>query len=367
MVREIHVGTGQCLWDVGYGFPTTDVTAIINMNPSLYTGTLQNFCTVVGAPHAGGSIQFCTFTPTIGGNYIYFQQHDASDTVYISANPDTTFGVHDHVTLTGQSVDVSPGDYIGMHIHQNGTTESQRFKFGVWINYDEHVYNTDHYDENGYYLNDGTGEYKYWFPVPGDPTREERFMNLYGWGWESGGVSPDACQESGQIPFLNAYWGWGVIEFMDADCSFYPYLALVHVLTPWTEYITNEVLVQDIQKVYEKPGSNPKEYYGLTANLISCLETGALQLTECWWRESDIYYVKNGGSDSNLGVSWASAFATISKAATKVPAGGRAYIGFGTYNSETNITPTALGANPIRYYPCTPNSTGGTGSVVINL
>ena len=238
----------------------------------------------------------------------------------------------------------------------------------IWINYDEHVYNTDHYDENGYYLNDGTGEYKYWFPDPGYPTWETRFINLYGWGWESGGVSPDACQTSPQFSSQGGYSGYAWVDPVDADCSISgEYLMMVDVTLPWGEALYYEVWQQNITTTYEKPGSNPKEYYSAKPTLISCLEYGAFVIYECWWRESDTYYVKNGGSDSNLGVSWASAFATISKAATKVPAGGRAYIGFGTYNSETNITPTALGANPIRYYPCTPNSTGGTGSVVINL
>ena len=363
MVRELWIGPGTepVIYD-----PVLDVArwgkiqVVHDVYPSLYNGLLTTFkITIDHVYHDEITIVFNTYRKQIMGSEVWWEKKTSSNQLIIPSiyteDPPPPYENPVEFSLTGQNVSITAGDYLGMSI--TPTTGLVDFKVISGVepyNPANCIYIHDDNSTTFIYPTDTSKFCGYLFPIEAN-------------GWESGNVSPDTCQESEQIPLLNAYWGWGVIEFMDADCSFYPYLALVHVLTPWTEYITNEVLVQDIQKVYEKPGSNPKEYYGLTANLISCLEEGALQLTECWWRESDIYYVKNGGSDSNFGVSWASAFATISKAATKVPAGGRAYIGFGTYNSETNITPTALGANPIRYYPCTPNSTGGTGSVVINL
>lgn len=80
------------------------------------------------------------------------------------------------------------------------------------------------------------------------------------------------------------------------------------------------------------------------------------------------YYVKTDGNDSNSGATWADAWKTIDKAARTIPDGTTLHIGFGYYGTEppdNKITPQKLGAKGIQYKPETPNSQGGTGTVII--
>lgn len=83
------------------------------------------------------------------------------------------------------------------------------------------------------------------------------------------------------------------------------------------------------------------------------------------------YYVKaSGGLDSNNGLSWATAWATVNKAATTVADGTIVHIGFGTYNSEpanNDIAPVNAGAVGIKYLPETATTGGGTGSVIVEV
>ena len=83
------------------------------------------------------------------------------------------------------------------------------------------------------------------------------------------------------------------------------------------------------------------------------------------------FFVKSsGGNDSNNGESWASAWATINKAAVTVLDGTTVHIGFGTYSSEpanNKIAPDNLGATGIKYLPETAVTGGGTGSVTIEI
>lgn len=78
------------------------------------------------------------------------------------------------------------------------------------------------------------------------------------------------------------------------------------------------------------------------------------------------YFVRVTGSDLSSGLSAATAFATISKAAAVMTAGDVVYVGAGTYNGQ--VTPAASGtaANPIQYVAdSTGAMTGDAGTVKI--
>lgn len=82
------------------------------------------------------------------------------------------------------------------------------------------------------------------------------------------------------------------------------------------------------------------------------------------------YYVKVGGNDASAGTSWATAWATVNKAATTVTDGDVVHIGFGTYSSEpanNDIAPINAGAIGIKYLPETAITGGGTGSVIVEV
>lgn len=80
-----------------------------------------------------------------------------------------------------------------------------------------------------------------------------------------------------------------------------------------------------------------------------------------------VYYVRISGNDANDGLSPATAFRTISKAASVMQAGDTVYVGAGTYN-ET-ITPPASGVSgrPISYIAdVTGAYTGDSGTVILD-
>jgi len=82
------------------------------------------------------------------------------------------------------------------------------------------------------------------------------------------------------------------------------------------------------------------------------------------------YVRATGGNDSNDGDTWATAWATINKAATTVPDGTTVHIGFGTYSNEpasNDIAPVNIGSLGIKYLPETAVTGGGTGEVIIEL
>lgn len=84
--------------------------------------------------------------------------------------------------------------------------------------------------------------------------------------------------------------------------------------------------------------------------------------------ESNIYYVRLSGNDSNDGRTPLTAFKTITKAASVVAPGVTVYVGAGTY-PETNINPVVSGtaASPISFIADVDGAkTGDAGEVIID-
>ena len=80
------------------------------------------------------------------------------------------------------------------------------------------------------------------------------------------------------------------------------------------------------------------------------------------------YYVRSGGNDINDGMSPASAWRTVSRAADQVTAGDTVFVGGGTYSEEIRPAASCLGTadDPIRFVADSDGSrTGDTGGVVL--
>lgn len=152
-------------------------------------------------------------------------------------------------------------------------------------------------------------------------------------------------------------------------------------LSTHTENIS--VLAGDLVGIYVTDGSIDLDYTGGT---FIGYKTNAVDITTTtpksdWtenraWKVSigislEEYHVKvAGGNDSNNGLSWANAWATVDKAAKTVPDGSIVHIGFGTYNAEpanNDIAPVNAGTVGIKYLPETATTGGGTGSVIVEV
>lgn len=344
MVREINMGvectsTGNFIYIISLSEYTT---YIIEALPSLYNGTLTTFCTRIPDSGAGGSITFGTYRKDING---YFTKISNSSTGTIAPN------VSGIATLDGESVPVTAGDYLGICLHNTdsndpiGITETDLSGKFYRTKTITPCVNTD---TPLSYSQSGTGYVKILHAEGIEPTP---------------GNAPDACQDTGQ--FFGTYNGYGQITLTDVDCATLPYQCRTDIITPWGEADNSVFFYVGQTKQWNKSGANPTEHYSLKCLFVSCLAGGRVRFTECWWRDSDTYYVKNGGSDSNYGTQWDKAFATITKAASVVPDGGRVYIGFGTYNGETAISPVNKGVLGIAYKPVTAGASSGVGQVII--
>lgn len=82
----------------------------------------------------------------------------------------------------------------------------------------------------------------------------------------------------------------------------------------------------------------------------------------------DHYFVKaSGGSDSNSGISWANAWATVHKGMSNTPTDGELHIGFGSYTSEpvnNDMSPTADDVT-VKFETATTG--GGTGTTTVEV
>ncbi len=352
MPREIIIGVGeQPISDITYetlilnGEQKTYINYAVS---SLYTGVLNTFKITIFKSFATGCyIVFNVYSVENlgGGNYRITKQY-SSNALNVPGNCDKTI-----LSLTEQSVSVQAGWYLGITITNNSG-------HNVWL-----AQNANYYNAGYYYF------YEYGNPTVWDDTlspSSQYYIQAYGGsGWESGGVAPDACQDTGQ--FGGSYSGWGNITLTGFDCAVSPYQVVANIVTPWGVSEDAVVFYVGQTRQWNKSGANPAEHYSIKCTFVSCLAGGKGEFTECWWRDSDIYYVKTNGNNNNFGTTWAQAFATVTKAASVVPDGGKVYIGFGTYNGETAISPVNKGVLGIKYFPVTAGSSSGIGQVIIPL
>ena len=337
MARIIRVGEPEELYTVPFdcdvSYTVDDYVVITPLYPALYTGVLDTF-QVNYRERSGGYIRFSSW---VKNSETSFTLHalDSIGNIAIGAGDPC-----DHYIYTGRDLNINAGEYLGMCVHNGISSNPIEFE-----NYGGVGLTGHYYDEHS--CTSSTGF---------EASTTER-IGLYGEGLETvgGGTAPDACQSSGYVYLGNTYVGYGSIKVNDFDFSGSPYTVLVDLIYPWGGG-QSDVIAEGGTEIYEKPSSDPKEYWSVTCTNIYNGTTDYAEFTDCWYRESDTYYVKTTGSDTNFGTNWANAFATITKSANVSIDGGRVYIGYGTYNSETDIVPDNFNSKGIRYYPTEPDS-----------
>lgn len=324
MVRTINIGTrcDSSYYGVNVSTPLL-YSYVIDNRPSLYTGTLTTFCITLQNANDGGTVKFRTYN--VSGTT--FTLNDESTTLTIpSGSGATTY------TLSGQSVDVTAGNYLGACITDT-TTDGLEIYYS--LTQGDYMYYRGSSCANGNY--------------PDDFVRLNGSILLHGSGVEpTSGNPPDACQDTGIVAVGSTYNGYGIIYVYSAYCTA-PRYVICNLTTPWATTYNYIQFFDGTKRIYTK-GSTPEEYWSVECTSIFCGTTDHGTFTECWYRDSDIYFVKKGGSDSNFGTSWTAAFASITKAANVVDQKGYVYIGYGKYTSETDITPDNIGSDPINYY-----------------
>ncbi len=324
MVRTINIGTrcDSSFYGVNISTPLL-YSYVIDNRPSLYTGTLTTFCITLQNANDGGTVKFRTYD--VSGTT--FTLNDESSTLTIPSGS----GANTY-TLSGQSVDVTAGNYLGACITDT-TTDGLEIYYSL-------TQGTYMYYYGGSCAN---GNY------PDDFVRLNGSILIHGSGVEpTSGNPPDACQNTGIVVVGSTYNGYGTIYIISAYCTA-PRYVTCNLTTPWATSYSAVRFYDGTKKIYTK-GSNPEEYWSVECTSIFCGTTDHGEFTECWYRDSDIYFVKKGGSDSNFGTSWTQAFASITKAADRVEQNGYVYIGYGKYTSETDITPDDIGSDPISYF-----------------
>ena len=157
--------------------------------------------------------------------------------------------------------------------------------------------------------------------------------------------------------------GWGHITLTDWDAGFTT--GEFTFKTEWGATYTGVLLDEGETVTYT---SGAKHHSFKCENVYDngpCDNLTDASVTECFWQ--DDAYVKTDGDNDKSGLSWTEAWETITHAANEAADGQEVHIGFGTYDSETDVTPDNAGSTGIKYTPETAGSGGGTGSVTINM
>lgn len=160
--------------------------------------------------------------------------------------------------------------------------------------------------------------------------------------------------------------GWGEITMTDHNCPTGD-AAEFTFKTQWGSTYT-EVYLDVGETVEYTSGTKHHSFklYSMSCNSAPCDNLAAATIEEKFWDTGNAY-VKIGGDNDRHGRSWTEAWETITHAANEVFDGQDVRIGFGTYDSETDITPDNAGSTGIKYTPETAGTGGGTGLVTVNM
>ena len=160
--------------------------------------------------------------------------------------------------------------------------------------------------------------------------------------------------------------GFGEITMTDHNCPSPCDAATFTFKTAWgTTYTTVLLDVGDTQQYDNGIMHHSFKLYFMSASSAPCDNLAAATIEEKYWEDN--CYVKTTGDNDRNGTSWTEAWETITHAANEVFDGQEVHIGFGTYSSETDVTPDNAGSTGIKYTPETAGTGGGTGSVTVNM
>jgi hypothetical protein len=365
------------------GSPGTneDLVFISEYNPAAGDGTYATFCIRTSNSELSDAIdiwiQFAFYEKEdIGGGNYKFIKGSTSDKFKITR----TWNGSD-VTWTANSSDVwfnkngSPyqqtvtfdgGDIVLTKLYNQNVEAANGERIGVIFSGAESWGSPP-----GYYVSDfvdtksGIGGYHYTFysndysfRTDEDPYSHDAgalALSIVG----TSGTVADACQLHDENYYMNetmsGYGSMTVAGFSGDN-------VVANLITPWGESLPAELFYDGVTRQFDDDSG--MEHWSLKLNGFSGPPSFCYDPYECWWSDKSIYYVKTGGSDSNFGGTWATAFKTITKGTQTVPDGGTLMIEEGTYNNETQIQPTVDNAT----YNIQPAShTEAACTVTVNL
>lgn len=134
---------------------------------------------------------------------------------------------------------------------------------------------------------------------------------------------------------------WGIIHLDSIDCIG-DLECNADVTTPWGGTVTDYTFADGGAYTWN---NGTDEHYMIVPHIFCSSQVVVFETY--WWFGNASLYVKTGGSDSANGLTWASAFETITKGAQTIPDGGKLYIEEGTYTGETQIEPSVDNAEYI--------------------
>lgn len=173
--------------------------------------------------------------------------------------------------------------------------------------------------------------------------------DITGSGSGIGGDPRNACHnETGTWEVndvVDDTWGYMKVTQFSTEASS-PQKVWCDVTYPWDtsgELQFDEIFSEGITKTFDNP-LDDSEHWSITADVIDYVDsTGILtEYTECWWKEEpngNVYVDVHTGNDSNFGISWDSAYETVTKGMAEVSTDAIVNIRTGSYPSETSPAP----------------------------
>lgn len=178
-----------------------------------------------------------------------------------------------------------------------------------------------------------------------------------------GSVDPEAQEAGGDVELTVDLQNVGTIG---GYFELRYYEGTIHLRTGSVRWVGAGQTVSGISEIFEMPGHD----FTIIVHVYNqyTMHIDYFYSITCYLIGGTEYYVKIGGNDSLSGSSWATAWATIHKAASIVPDGSTVHIGYGNYTAEPSgnkIAPQNVGALGISYSPEQAGVGGGTGTVSV--
>ena len=230
------------------------------------------------------------------------------------------------IEVTGASLPISIGEYIGLIVHANDLEYT-------YIGYKGSGTGTDSYvdSKNTTYKTTDTASKKVIGAID--------VYGKYEYTHENTNPIPETSQSTGQIDLGDVYAGYGAIQLTDIQCTG-TYHALFNYQTPWSTTVNSNVLESGESVTSSRVVGGYTEYYKITVGTIDCVNND-VTFTEQWWSDDGNRYVKTTGSDSALGTTWDVAWLTMGYGFQNIPSGKDLYVEEGLYGGETlsNLNP----------------------------
>ena len=318
----IEVGTAVDIGDsrIGYNAPTAEYWDYF-INPNNVSSGNVNLSileAVVKIEDITAEWKFGTFTLS---SLVEFPTWVLTNSTGWTANTTTAA---QKIAVTGASLPIAVGEYIGFIVHANDSEYTYIAYTGS---------GTDSYvdTKNASYITTGTASRKAIGAID--------VYGKYEYNHSNSDPIPQTSQSTGEVDKGDVYTGYGAIQLTDIQCTG-THKALFNLQTPWGDTHNSNILASGESVTKSRAISGGTEYYKITVSNIDCIN-GDVTFTEQWWSDDGSRYVKTVGSDSALGTTWGVAWKTMGYGFQNIPSGKDLYVEQGLYGSETlsNINP----------------------------